>query len=145
MKVEITKGTNPVAELFAEPPSIEGEADYQKLLFVEELLEIMKAQGVSRAELARRMGARPSRITAMLTGTSNFTIETMVRAARAVGAKYHHCLAPASKSVRWQVRENTDTPAISFVPRKTAPATLSKVAEDGAFYGTKRRTGKKLK
>jgi hypothetical protein len=34
----------------------------------------------------------PSRITSLLSGTNNFTIETMVRAARAVGAKYHHGL-----------------------------------------------------
>jgi len=100
MKVEITKRTSPVAEFFAAPLSIEGEAEYQKLLFVEELLGIMKKHGISRAELARRMDARPSRITSMLTGTNNFTIETMVRAARAVGAKYHHGLTPASKSAR---------------------------------------------
>lgn len=100
MKVEITKRTCPVADFFAAPLSIEGEAELQKLLFVEELLGIMKKQGISRAELARRMDARPSRITSMLTGTNNFTIETMVRAARAVGAKYHHGLTIAPKSAR---------------------------------------------
>lgn len=100
MKVEITKRTSPVAGYYAAPLSIEGEAEYQKLLFAKELLAIMKKHGISRAELARRMDARPSRITSMLTGTNNFTIETMVRAARAVGATYHHGLTPAPKSVR---------------------------------------------
>jgi transcriptional regulator with XRE-family HTH domain len=147
MKIEITKSTSAVAKLFAQPPSIEGEADYQKLLFVEELLGLMKEQGMSRAELARRMDARPSRITSMLTGTNNFTIETMVRAARAVNAKFHHCLAPASKSVRWQSWEKGDAPAISFVPpKKKEPALkVAKAAEEPASYGKKRRTAKNLK
>ncbi len=116
MKVEITKGKSLVAEFFAAPASIEEESERQKLLFVEELLEIMKTQGISRAELARRMDARPSRITSMLTGTNNFTIETMVRAARAVGAKYYHGLTPASKPARSEGSEKIGefaTPIVS--------------------------------
>ena len=92
MKIEITKGASRVAKFFAEPLSVEGEADLHKLIFAEELLRIMKSQGISRTELARRMDSSPSRVTSLLSGTNNFTIETMVRAARAVGAKYHHGL-----------------------------------------------------
>jgi hypothetical protein len=44
------------------------------------------------------MDSSPSRITSLLSGTNNFTIETMVRAARAVGAKYHQGLTPDSES-----------------------------------------------
>jgi plasmid maintenance system antidote protein VapI len=108
MKIEITKGKSPLAEVFASPPSVEGEADYQKLMFVEELLALMKQQNISRGELARRMQVQPSRITSMLSGSNNFTIETMVRAARAVGAKYHGRLTPASKTVHWQIWETTE-------------------------------------
>jgi len=98
MKIEITKGTSAAAKLFAKPLSVEGEADFHKLMFAEELLRIMKARGISRTELARRMDSSPSRITSLLSGTNNFTIETMVRAARAVGAKYHQGLTPDSES-----------------------------------------------
>lgn len=101
MKIKISKGPNPLADLFAAPPSIEGEAEYHKLIFVEELLTLMKAHGISRIELARRMEIQPSRVTSMLSGSNNFTIETMVRAARAVNAKLHHKLAPATHNVSW--------------------------------------------
>jgi plasmid maintenance system antidote protein VapI len=103
MKIELTKGKNPLADLFAAPLSVEGEADYQKLMFVEELLALMKEQGISRGELARRMEIQPSRVTSMLSGANNFTIETMVRAARAVGARVHQKLVPAEKQIRWQM------------------------------------------
>jgi plasmid maintenance system antidote protein VapI len=108
MKIEISKASNPLAELFSAPLSIEGEADYLKMMFVEDLLALLKEQGVSRTELARRMEVQPSRITSMLTGTNNFTIETMVRAGRAVGANLHQKLAPATKKLRWQVWEKAE-------------------------------------
>ena len=102
MKIEITKAQNPVADLFAESPSDVAEAEALKVAFADELAAFMKQKGVSKAELARRMGIQPSRVTSMLSGTSNFTIDTMVRAARAVGASLHQKLLPAGKKVRWQ-------------------------------------------
>ena len=99
MKVKITrrKGDNPYAELFSGPLSIEGEAEYRKLMIVEELLQIMKKQGITRSELAKRMGVQPSRITSMMSGSNNFTIETLVRAGRAVGAELHQHFVPIKK------------------------------------------------
>ena len=105
MKIEITKGNSPLADLFARNPSVEGETDYQKLMFVEELLGLLQQQGFSRTELARRMKIQPSRVTSMLSGTNNFTIETMVRAARAVNATLHQKLVPAGQKARWQCWE----------------------------------------
>jgi plasmid maintenance system antidote protein VapI len=108
MKIEITKRRSPLADFFSAPLSVEGEAELQNLQFVDELIALMKEQGISRVELARRLAIQPSRVTAMLSGQGNFTTQTKVRAARAVNAKYHHCLAPASKSVRWQCWEQND-------------------------------------
>jgi len=108
MKIEITKGSSPVAEFFSAPLSLEGVAELENLKFVDALLALMKEQGISRVELARRMDIQPSRVTAMLSGQGNFTTQTKVRAAFAVGAKYHHCLAPASKSVRWHAWEASE-------------------------------------
>lgn len=102
MKIEISKAQNPVACLFAQAPSEVAEAEALKVAFADELAAFMKQNGVSKAELARRMGIQPSRVTSMLSGTSNFTIDTMVRAARAVGACLHQKLLPAGKKVRWQ-------------------------------------------
>jgi DNA-binding phage protein len=100
MNLKITKASNPVADFFAAPVSVEGEADLHQLQFADALLARMEEQGISRTELARRMGIQPSRVTAILSANGNFTIQTMVRAAYAVGAKYQHCLSPASKSIR---------------------------------------------
>ena len=99
MKIKITKGKNPVADFFAEPLSAEGEADLHQLQIADVLAEFMEEQGISCKEMARRMGIQPSRVTAILSGNGNFTFLTAIRAARAVGAKFHHCLSPASHKV----------------------------------------------
>jgi plasmid maintenance system antidote protein VapI len=124
MKVRYTKGDNPISKLFAEPPSIEGEAEYQKLMIVEELLQLMEEQGISRSELAERMGVQPSRVTSMLTGSNNFTIETLVRAGRAVGAEIELHFVPAKAA------------------EKKGSKSTSKVAEEPARYRAK-KTGKR--
>lgn len=132
MKIEITKSSNPVADFFSAPLSPESEAELDNLRFADALLSLMNEQGISRVELARRMGIRPSRVTAMLGGNGNLTTQTKIRAARAVGAKYHHCLAPASKSVRWTIWKtaevhpdfvNAQEPAKNPVTFEIAPPT----------------------
>jgi plasmid maintenance system antidote protein VapI len=127
MKIEITKGRTAVSDFFAAPLSVEGEAELQNLRFVDALLELMEEQNISRIELARRMGIQPSRVTAMLSGTGNFTTQTMIRAARAVGAKYHHCIAPASHSVRWQSWEAAQASSLRAMPtaKKAAEVTFN--------------------
>ena len=127
MKIRITNGDNPIGRLFAETPSIESEAEYRKLMIVEELLALMKERGINRSKLAKRMDVQPSRVTAMMTGSNNFTIETLVRAGRAVGADIE----------------------LHFVPMKNSAGKgrdkkshLSKVAEDSTSYRAKRKTPK---
>lgn len=128
MRIEITKGRTPLSEFFAAPLSPAGEAELQHLRFVEALLVFMREKGISRTELARRMEVQPSRVTAMLAANGNFTTETMIRAARAVGAEYHHCLAPVGKSVRWQMWDQAEVhPAFlraKSIARKTAHVTF---------------------
>ena len=101
MKIIRTKVKNPLAEDFAKASSIEEEIEFRKLIVVEELLQFMKREGINRRELAARMGVPPSRITKMLSGDSNLTIDTLVRAGRAVGANLHQTFAPKGKKVRW--------------------------------------------
>jgi transcriptional regulator with XRE-family HTH domain len=66
------------------------------LEFTEELCRLMESQGVSRAELARRLDTSPAYVTKILRGTSNFTLETMVRAAQALGCEVKIRMAPDS-------------------------------------------------
>ena len=77
-------------DLFAEA---ETHADYWVsgaiLGFTESLVREMERQGVTRSELARRIGATPAYVTKILRGKANFTLETMVRLARALDADLH--------------------------------------------------------
>jgi transcriptional regulator with XRE-family HTH domain len=79
--------------------SVEAEIERAKIGFTEELLAQMETQGISRTALAQSLGVKPARITALLRGSNNFTLETMVRLCRALGAKYTHYICPRVASV----------------------------------------------
>jgi predicted transcriptional regulator len=80
--------------------------------FTEELHSFAEIGKVSRGELARRMEVSPAYITKIFRGDVNFTINTMVRLARRVGARLHLHLVPErieahsfnwnSDSIEWQ-------------------------------------------
>ena len=108
MKIIRKKGRNPLARLFAEPPGIEAEAEFKKLMIMEEILRLMNEQELSRSELARRMGVNPSRITAMMSGSNNFTIETLVRAGRALGVELHQHFAPIGHAAHFSACHEDD-------------------------------------
>ena len=69
--------------------------------FTEELNRIAELEGVSRAELARRLGTSAAYVTKVFRGDANFTVESMVRLARVVGARLHVHLALEGHQVRW--------------------------------------------
>lgn len=68
---------------------------------IEALLQFMKREGINRSELAERMGVGPSRITKMLSGDENLTIDTLVRAGQAVGADLAQTFVPEGQKGRW--------------------------------------------
>lgn len=51
----------------------------------EQIVAQMENQGVSRAELARRLGVSRPFVTRLLTGNPNLTVKTLVRVALAAG------------------------------------------------------------
>jgi transcriptional regulator with XRE-family HTH domain len=57
------------------------------LEFTEGLYELMQANNISRKELAKRLGTSPAYITKVLRGDVNFTVDTLVRLAKAAGGK----------------------------------------------------------
>lgn len=87
--------------------SEEAEIEKAKLEFTEELLAIMEQANISRTDLARSLNVKPSRITSLLRGLNNFTLETMVRLCRAVKARYRHHIQPEGFVTMW-----TDWPVI---------------------------------
>jgi transcriptional regulator with XRE-family HTH domain len=83
--------------------------------FTEELCRCMATQGITRADLARRMNVSPAFITRVLRGDCNFTIETMTKLARAVGSELRLHLEPEAP------RSTSDTAPGDSTPVK-APA-----------------------
>jgi transcriptional regulator with XRE-family HTH domain len=54
----------------------------------------MGEHGVSRAQLARRMGVTPGRVSQLLSGDENLTLKTMSTIASCLGARCEFSLAP---------------------------------------------------
>jgi transcriptional regulator with XRE-family HTH domain len=87
--------------------SEEAEIEKAKLEFTEELLAIMEQKSISRSDLAASLNVKPSRVTSLLRGLNNFTLATIIRLCRAVGAQYRHHIQPEGFVTMW-----TDWPVI---------------------------------
>ncbi len=68
--------------------------------FTEGLHNIMEANGITRSDLARRLGVSPAYITKALRGNVNFTVDSMVRLVRAAGGEVSIHVTPKSKRER---------------------------------------------
>lgn len=55
--------------------------------FSEAVAAELERSGISRTELAKRLGTTPAYVTKILRGRTNFTLATMVRLARALGVE----------------------------------------------------------
>jgi transcriptional regulator with XRE-family HTH domain len=97
------------------------EQDFDKEVEVEALMvhladliaEVMENSGVTRAELARRMGVSPAHITQTLGGQRNMTLKTVAEALYAMG---HYLAASAvlltagqETSIDYEPRESQGT------------------------------------
>lgn len=75
--------------------------------FTEELVARMACKGVTRAELARQIGCSPAYVTKILRGSTNFTLETMVKVADVLGCKMRTHLQPDGTRTHWfDMQEN---------------------------------------
>ncbi len=54
------------------------------LEFTEDLIRVMNRRGLTRTQLANKLGKKPAYITKLLGGENNFTLATMVKVARAL-------------------------------------------------------------
>ena len=91
--------------------------------FTEELCRVMEERGVTRAELARRLGTSPAYVTKILRGHSNFTLASMVRVAKAIDHELHIHLAPRNSMTHWL--DDIAPVAVSGVTAVSVPATAS--------------------
>jgi ribosome-binding protein aMBF1 (putative translation factor) len=69
----------------------EGHDDYWAELTILEITEAVTCRleqlGMSRAELARRLGSSPAYVTKILRGEANFTLATIAKLARALDSE----------------------------------------------------------
>ncbi|HZF10653.1 MAG TPA: helix-turn-helix transcriptional regulator [Thermoanaerobaculia bacterium] len=77
------------------------------LRFTEELTRWMKQQGLSRKDLAEKIGSSQAYITKILKGNVNFTLASMVKLTRALGAELRIELDPR-KSATEEAIDSTD-------------------------------------
>ncbi len=122
MNIKIVKKKSPLAKSFAKSlASVEAQVELRKLEIVEELLQFMKRESINRSELAQRMGVGPSRITALLNGTSNLTIDTLVRAGHAVGAELAQTFVPQGHKGHWVSAQKVQSVGVNCIKVEFAP------------------------
>jgi transcriptional regulator with XRE-family HTH domain len=81
-------------------------AELAMLHFSEDVLEHMRAQGVRRAELARRLGTPPSHVTRLLSGSGNLTLATMSRMTFVLGLELRTSLLPMAAAQAATIRQD---------------------------------------
>lgn len=87
------------ADAFTATP--EYVAENIKIDFALSLERRMDHLGLSRADLARKLGTSQAAITNTLRGDANLSIDRMARLAHALDASIHLHLAPNAAKVRW--------------------------------------------
>ena len=78
-------------------------AEGASLRFTEDLVAFMKTSGFTRTALAQKIGSSPAYITKILRGETNFTLDSMVKIATALGCELTiglRPLAPAATAKR---------------------------------------------
>ena len=81
-------------------------AELAMLDFSEDVLKAMRAQSVTRAELARRLGTSPGYVTRLLSGTGNLTLATMSRMAFVLGLELRTSLVPMAAAQTAAVQQD---------------------------------------
>lgn len=91
-----------------------------KLDFTEEMLARMKERGLKKTQLAARLGAKPAFVTRLVSGHNNFTLETMVRVARALNCEFRCHLQRAGTKACWLdvLTEEPQRPARTWAPEE---------------------------
>jgi len=80
--------------------------------FTDSLESLMQRRGVNKSELARRIETSPAYITKVLRGSTNFTLETMVKLVRALDGELHVRACAREDDAHWfhAIRSGAMTP-----------------------------------
>jgi len=69
--------------------------------FTEDLVVRMDELGMTRSELARKLDTSPAYVTKILRGNANFTLDSLVKIAHAVGCQLSTHLTPCDREAMW--------------------------------------------
>ncbi len=67
----------------------QGETAHLSAVFLAQIYDQMQAQGVSSAQMAERLGSSRSYVTRLFRGSTNLSVQTMVKLAQAIDASIH--------------------------------------------------------
>jgi transcriptional regulator with XRE-family HTH domain len=96
------KTTTTFRELFKSARrSIQYAVEGVILDFTEQVVARMQSLGMSRTRLAENIGSSPAYVTKVLSGGTNFTLESMVKFAAALDADLKLQLVPKASSGAW--------------------------------------------
>ncbi len=62
----------------------------------DQISALMECQGLNKAELAKRLNTSRSYVTKILQGNANFTLDSLVQIARALGCNFRPVFAPTN-------------------------------------------------
>lgn len=91
--------------------------------FTERIAVLMEEKKITRSELATRLGCSPAYVTKILRGKDNFTIATMTKLARALGAELRIELRPGATRVADHRHQVPRAPADATAPVRRRPPT----------------------
>lgn len=89
------------ADLWAEVENDDGFWTEKNILdFTTELFHLMEHRGISKKELAERLGTSQAYITKIFRGNANFTLASMTKLVRALDAKLDIQIVPKEEHVK---------------------------------------------
>ncbi len=91
------------------------QAERLSLEVTEELARLMTEQGVTKADLARRLGVSKARVTHLLNGTPNMTLKTIAAAAVALEAEVSLELRAPTSADDWKFISRIEMPVIEVI------------------------------
>ena len=100
------------------------ELDRLKVEISEQIYQAMNQQGISNSDLARRLGKSRAYVTKLLRGTTNFTLESLVRISRALSNEVEINLVTRPPARRRTRKRMTSRPITTRLtpPRKASQA-----------------------
>ena len=118
--------------------SVEYKVESAKLAYSEQICERLEKLGLTRADLADRMGVSAPYITKLLRGTANLTLDSMVKIADALECDSVQEIRPRKRSARAPTGARSPKPQRRSLSKGNLPRPAT-VHETHPSYGKARK------